>query len=73
MQAFPRCAAVLRDGRACERTVVEGSEFCVHHDRLLAKHGADALKQGLPRRKQARGRRQPTIIAVAGSYDVCTG
>jgi hypothetical protein len=65
MQAFPRCAAFLRDGRACDRTVVEGSEFCVHHDRLLAKHGAEALKQGLPRRKQARGRLQPTIIAVS--------
>jgi hypothetical protein len=65
MQAFPRCAAVLRDGRACERTVVAGSEFCVHHERLLAEHGADALKQGLPRRKQARGRWQPTIIAVS--------
>jgi hypothetical protein len=64
MQAFPRCAALLRDGRACERTVVEGSEFCVHHDRLLADHGADALKQGLPQRKQARGHWQPTIIAV---------
>jgi hypothetical protein len=47
------------------RTVVEGSECCVHHDRLLAEHGADALKQGLPRRKQARGRWQPTIIAVS--------
>jgi hypothetical protein len=65
MHAFPRCAALLRDGRACERTVVEGSEFCVHHDRLLARHGAEALKQGLPRRKQARGRWQPTIIAVS--------
>jgi hypothetical protein len=63
MQAFPGCAASLRDGRACGRTVIEGSEFSVHHDRLLAEHGADALKQGLPRRKQARGRWQPTIVA----------
>jgi hypothetical protein len=45
--------------------VIEGSEFCVHHERLLAEHGAEALKQGLPRRKQARGRWQPTIIAVS--------
>ena len=65
MQAVPRCAAVLRDGRSCDRTVVEDSEFCVHHDRLLAEHGADALKQGLPRRKQARSRWQPTIVAVS--------
>jgi hypothetical protein len=66
MHAFPRCAALLPDGRAYERTVVEGSEFCVHHDCLLAEHGAEALKQGLPRRKQARARWQPTIIAVSG-------
>jgi hypothetical protein len=65
MDAFPRCAALLRDGRACERTVVEGSEFCVHHDRLLAEHGADALKQGLPRRKQARSSWQPTIVTTS--------
>jgi hypothetical protein len=44
---------------------VKGSQFCVHHERLVAEHGADALKQGLPRRKQARGRWQPTIIAVS--------
>jgi hypothetical protein len=49
----------------CDRTVVEGSEFCVHHDRLLTEHGAEALKQGLPRRKQARGHWQPTIIAMS--------
>ena len=45
--------------------MVEGSEFCVHHDRLLAKHGADALKQGLPRRKQARSSWQPTIVTMS--------
>ena len=65
MQAFPRCAAVLRDGRACQRTVVEGSEFCAHHDQLVVEHGADTLKQGLPRRKQARSSWQPTIIAMS--------
>jgi hypothetical protein len=63
MAGVPRCAASLRDGRACGRTVVEGSEFCVHHDRLLTEHGADALKQGLPRRKQERSSWQPTIMA----------
>ena len=65
MSAFSRCAALLRDGRACDRTVVEGSEFCVHHDRLLAEHGADALKQGLPRRKQSRSSWQPTIVTTS--------
>jgi hypothetical protein len=45
--------------------VVEGSEFCVNHDRLLAEHGAEALKQGLPRRKQARSSWQPTIVTTS--------
>jgi hypothetical protein len=67
MHAFPRCAAFLRDGSACARTVVEGSEFCVHHDRLLADHGADALKKGLPRRKQARSSWQPTIVTTSSA------
>jgi hypothetical protein len=65
MQAFARCAALLRDGRACERTVVEGSEFCVHHDQLVVEHGADALKQGLPRRRQSRSSWQPTIVTTS--------
>jgi hypothetical protein len=65
MAGVPRCAASLRDGRACGRTVVEGSEFCVHHDRLVAEHGADALKQGLPRRKQERGSWRPTIVMTS--------
>jgi hypothetical protein len=65
MLEFGRCAALLRDGRACARTVVEGSEFCVHHDRLVVEHGADALKQGLPRRKQARSLWQPTIVTTS--------
>ena len=64
-----RCAALLWDGRPCERTVVEGSEFCVHHDRHVLEHGADALKRGLPRRKQSRSSWQPTIVAVSADED----
>jgi hypothetical protein len=45
--------------------VVKGSEFCVHHDRLLVEHDADELKQGLPRRKQVRSRWQPTIVRTS--------
>ena len=60
-----RCVVAGRS--ACARTVVEGSEFCVHRDRLLGEHRADALKQSLPRRKQARGRWQPTIIAMGAN------
>ena len=43
-----------------ERRYVRVTEFCVHHERLLAEHGADGLKQGLPRasRRGARGSRR---------------
>jgi hypothetical protein len=70
MHGFPRCAALLRDGRKCGRTVVKGSEFCVHHERLLAQHGVDELKQGLPRRKQLRARWQPTIVTTSAAERV---
>jgi hypothetical protein len=64
MSSFPRCAAKLRDGRPCNRTVVEGSEFCVHHDRLVDEHGAEVLKRGLLRRKEAKASWQPRIVAA---------
>ena len=70
MQGFPRCAALLRDGRECGRTGVKGSEFCVHHERLVAEHGADELKRGLPRRKQVRGGWQPTIVTTSAAERV---
>jgi hypothetical protein len=62
MALFPRCAAKLRDGRPCTRTVAEGSEFCVHHAGLVDEHGAEALKRGLPRRKEVVANWQPTIV-----------
>jgi hypothetical protein len=64
MASVPRCAAHLRDGRPCNRTVEDGSEFCVHHQRLLDEHGAAELKRGLPRRKQAKSSWQPRIVMV---------
>jgi hypothetical protein len=62
--SFPRCAAKLRDGRPCNRTVVEGSEFCVHHDGLVDEHGAEVLKRGLLRRKEAQASWQPRLVAA---------
>ena len=59
--AVLRCCVIV----ARARTVDEGSQFCVHHERLLAQHGADALKQGLPRRKQARNSWRPTIVTTS--------
>jgi hypothetical protein len=64
MAAFPRCTALLRDGTPCKRTVAEGSEFCVHHQRLLDEHSAQELKSGLPRRKQAKANWQPRVMIV---------
>jgi hypothetical protein len=43
---------------------VEGSEFCVHHQRLVDEHSPEELKQGLPRRKQAKASWQPRIVMV---------
>ena len=46
MPAFPRCGALLRDGQPCRRTVAPGSEFCVHHTKLLASVDAETLRHG---------------------------
>ena len=46
MPAFPRCGARLRDGQPCRRTVAPGSEFCVHHTKLLASVDAETLRHG---------------------------
>ena len=64
MAEFPRCAARLRDGTPCHRTVAEDSDFCVHHQRLLDEHSAEELRQGLPRRKQAKASWQPRVVIV---------
>src|SRR3954470_23546418 len=46
MAASPHCAALLRSGQPCERTVAAGSEVCVHHTNLLATVDAEAMKRG---------------------------
>jgi hypothetical protein len=53
MAAFPRCAALLRNGQPCGRTVATGSEFCVHHTKLLATLDAETLRQGRTPKKPA--------------------
>jgi hypothetical protein len=54
MASFPRCAAQLRDGTPCGRTVAAGSDFCVHHLTLIEEHGEQALQRGeYPRRRRA--------------------
>jgi hypothetical protein len=53
MPAFPRCAALLRNGQPCGRTVSAGSEFCTHHTQLLETIDAESLRQGRIPKKRA--------------------
>jgi hypothetical protein len=69
MPPFPRCAARLRDGRPCGRTVVEGSEFCVHHEGIVEEQGGEALKRGLPRRKEVVAKWRPSIVKAESEVE----
>jgi hypothetical protein len=53
MPAFPRCAALLRNGQPCGRAVSPGSEFCVHHAKLLETIDAESLRNGRIPKKRA--------------------
>jgi hypothetical protein len=53
MPAFPRCGALLRDGQPCRRTVAAGSEFCVHHTKLLETVDAETIRQGRTPKRHA--------------------
>jgi hypothetical protein len=62
MPASPRCGALLRDGQPCRRTVAAGSEFCVHHSKLLATVDAETMRQG--RTPEQRAKQQPVLRVV---------
>jgi hypothetical protein len=49
----PRCAAILQGGKQCRSVAETGSEFCEHHNNVVAEHGAEAVKRGehLPARR----------------------
>src|SRR5262245_23083586 len=64
MASFPRCAAKLRDGRSCDRTVADGSAFCVHHSKLLAIVDSETMRQG--RTPKKRSRTKQVLRAVPG-------
>jgi hypothetical protein len=65
MASFPRCAAQLRDGTPCGRTVAAGSEFCVHHVKLVEQHGEEALRRGdYPRLRNANVNVAPLEVEV---------
>ena len=66
---FPRCSAVLRDGRRCDRTVAAESEsFCVHHAALEPELGAEVLRQGrYPARRKLKPAAMPVVVAMSGT------
>src|SRR6476661_8215783 len=69
MASFPRCAARLRDGQPCDRTVADGSEFCVHHMQLLANVDAETMKQGRTPKKRSRSKQVLHLIPEAPVED----
>jgi hypothetical protein len=53
MSEFARCAALLRNGQPCGRTVSAGVEFCIHHTKLLETVDAESLREGRIPKKRA--------------------
>jgi hypothetical protein len=71
MPAFPRCAALLRNGQPCNRTVAADSEFCGHHTKLLATVDAETLRNGRTPKKRAI-RKQMLRVVPDDDTDVMT-
>jgi hypothetical protein len=48
------CSALLQDGNRCRSVVVNGSEFCSHHNAIADERGAASVKEGkhLPVRRK---------------------
>ena len=62
MPASPRCAAMLRNGQPCDRTVAVDSEFCVHHTKLLATVDLDALRHGRTPKKRTIAKQTLRVV-----------
>jgi hypothetical protein len=72
MPAFPRCAALLRDGQPCGRTVAVGSAFCVHHTKLLATVDAETMRQGRTPKPRAVKKQKLHVVAESAVEDTTT-
>jgi hypothetical protein len=72
MPVFPRCAAHLRDGTACGRTVAAGSEFCVHHTKLLATTDAETMRHGRTPKPRATRTQMLRVVKESAVDDVTT-
>lgn len=53
MPETSRCAALLRDGQPCKRTIAVGSKFCVHHTKLLESVDTETMRQGRTPKRHA--------------------
>jgi hypothetical protein len=72
MTAYPRCAALLRDGTACGRTVAAGSEFCVHHTKLLATTDVETMRHGRTPKPRATRKQMLRVVTESAVDDVTT-
>src|SRR5262245_1078836 len=78
----PRCLAKLRSGERCRQVVQEGSEFCVHHTKLLASLDAATIREGRTPKRQPKhstlrvvsesGQPEPMNGAATTSADLAT-
>jgi hypothetical protein len=62
MTAYTRCAALLRDGTPCGRTVAAGSEFCAHHTKLLATTDAETMRRGRTPKERASKKQMLRVV-----------
>jgi hypothetical protein len=72
MPTHLRCGALLRNGQPCGRTAAFGSEFCVHHTKLLASVGAETMRQGRTPRRQAKTEPRLRVVAEPAPETVAT-
>jgi hypothetical protein len=67
MPTSHRCGALLRNGQPCGRSVAGGSEFCVHHTRLLEVVDAESLRTGRIPKKRAL--KEPALRVVVDEIE----
>jgi hypothetical protein len=67
--AFPRCEALLRDGTPCGRTVAPGSEFCVHHTKLLSTTDVETMRLGRTPKPRATKKQMLRVVTEAAIDD----
>jgi hypothetical protein len=65
----PRCAALRRDGERCGALASSPSAvFCRHHERLVGKHGEEAVRDGQYPRTRTPRQTAPLEAAPDSAY-----